>query len=360
MIKIFQVPQDYNPYQTLLANSLSNRYDTHLLPRSKYIYLTYPYHLIKASLGGTKIIHIHWLYFLRVPYIINERTTALVSYLNTQLFLLLIRLLPFKVVWTVHNVLPHKQITSNDLKIRRQLSSLCSAKIVHASCVKKMMDDKNISTQDTFTIAHGNFSDVYDNHSSRTESRIKLNLPLDGTVFLFFGRMEPYKNIPLLIQTFIQISSQKQNLHLVLAGRLVDPELRELISNTMIDEHINLHLYDKYIPNDDVQYFFNAADFTIFPYSEITSSGSVILSTTFSVPTIAPRIGALLDIPPDIGILYDPNTPDALRLALQEALKKDKVQRSRMCDASKKYSHSLSWSRIGEQTEAIYNDAVKH
>lgn len=112
------------------------------------------------------------------------------------------------------------------------------------------------------------------------------------------------------------------------------------------------------IPDDEVSMYFDAADVVCLPFKTITTSGSVILAATYGKPIVTPRLGAIQDIPREVGVLYDPSQKDAVLHALEQALESPS-RRQAMAAASRRYADTLSWDKIAASTYAVYLKALK-
>ena len=87
-----------------------------------------------------------------------------------------------------------------------------------------------------------------------------------------------------------------------------------------------------FVDESDVGRLFAAADFALFPFRRISTSGSLMLALTFGVPVIAPAVPALADLVRNgrEGLLFDPAEPDDLSRALVEAAVLDEKSRLAM------------------------------
>ena len=60
-----------------------------------------------------------------------------------------------------------------------------------------------------------------------------------------------------------------------------------------------------------------ACDAMVFPYSDVLTSGSVMTAFTFGRPAIVPDRGSMREaVLPELGIVYDPDEPEALLKAM--------------------------------------------
>ena len=130
-IKILVFPKDMNPYQELLYKKLSQKnnlvityLETGFLNSQTLGLILLPFRLIKYWLKHYNIFHLHWTYAFKFSIeskIFQNFLTRAFFLIYFILFLKLIKLLNFKLIWTVHNVLPHEKQFANDVWARRFL-----------------------------------------------------------------------------------------------------------------------------------------------------------------------------------------------------------------------------------------------
>lgn len=307
--------------------------------------------LLQRRTQGYRILHVHWLHTLTVPDFVPFAKH--IAFLQTSLFLSWARLLGYRLVWTAHNVLPHATITSNDLAIRRKLSRSAAAIIVHSTSTIAALASHGLNTKVCQLIPHGSYIGVYPNTLILQQARKKLRLPRTAKVITFFGAIHSYKNVPELVSAFLVVARKNSDVYLLIAGRCKDENLLLAVATAQEAVGDRIRLYDAFIPDDDIQLYLNAADVCAFPFTEITTSGSVLLAASFGKPIVAPYIGALQDMPKSIGKLYNPTTKTALSSALTNVLSHDK-ERLAMAEASLQYAQSLDWYTIASQTVGVY------
>jgi glycosyltransferase involved in cell wall biosynthesis len=94
----------------------------------------------------------------------------------------------------------------------------------------------------------------------------------------------------------------------------------------------------------------NACDVCVLPYKYITTSSAIMLAWTFGRPVIVPAIGAFPElVTPETGILYHPDQPDALALALPQA-------RARSWSESEisEYVRQFDWEKLAPHLASLY------
>lgn len=356
-MKILVYPWDKNPYQKQLYSALKKaRPGTRATYAFRFPFvwwLALPLWLVAARLTGHRIVHLHWpkLEFGHGP-------TALRHWLTERsyrCFLPLIKRLGYRLVWTVHNVLPHEPQTGDDASLMRYLSRMADGKIIHSPYTLSQMESHGLDTANTVVIPHGNYDGVYPAGITPTAAKAQLGLPADARIVLFLGKIRPYKGVDDLLAAFNAQDGSKA--HLVIAGQCSSPELEATIQEACA-QNGRIHYIPGHIPDSDIARYFTASDVVCLPFKAITTSGSVLLSLTFGKPLIAPLSGATHDLPPSCGYLYDPSKPHALETALAAALDSTPSELQTKAAAARAYADTLNWDTIAEKTAAFYEDIL--
>jgi glycosyltransferase involved in cell wall biosynthesis len=347
MLRVLMVP-DYrvdNPYQRLLAEELNRR--------GLNVQFTAGYRRVlpvtRAFCGqGVRpdVIHVHWL----SPYLRGRHIGSAIIYRAKFLLdIAVARILGAQVVWTVHNLQPHESRWPRlDRWVRANLCRLSGRTIVH-SCVAKEAVVREFSLDDTKVdvIPHGHYQGLYGGAIDRDVARTKLDIPADKVFFLFFGMIRPYKGLEELLKIW---PSMPDVAVLMIAGSPASNEMRELTIE--LAKHPGIRTQLRRIDDNEVSALFSAADFAVFPFRDVLTSGSVALAMSYGVPVVAPRSPATSEILEGADdLLYDQAQPNGLQQALLRALRiDDKSLRARTYNACAK----LSWDRIGSLTERCY------
>lgn len=359
-MKILVFPKDSNPYQELLYSELRSKIEVKYLEnpmqsRTVGLFLLFPrvfYYRIK----GFTIFHLHWVYPFSSPlknWLFNNLFTKALFTFYFIFFIFFIKILRYRLVWTVHNIIPHKKKFINDIWVIKFLSKLSDSKIVHSKITLKEMKKMFIDTHSSYIIPHGNYTGEYPNNLDKKDARKKLDIKKDSFVFCFFGRIEIYKGIIELLNNFLCLKNK--NSVLIIAGKCEDSDLKKRILDFKGYNNIILHL--DFIPDDMVQIFFNAADILVHPFRTITTSGSVILALSFGKPIICPKIGNLKELPKDVGFFYGPENKQGLLNCMKKATEnKDKLEE--MEKNVIKYVKSLSWDKIANKTYDVYKKVI--
>jgi glycosyltransferase involved in cell wall biosynthesis len=349
-MKVLVFPAYTNPYQTLLYGAMTaSRQD---------LEVSYSHHhrvlgslplltsMIAKRFQGYRLLHIHWQSFWL------SRDGALSRHAASFLLrvtIYLAKLLGFRLVWTVHNVVPHEPQAVDDVKAARFLSRSVDAKIVLSHSTIEDMRRRGLDLDRLWVVPHGNYFGAYPDAISRSAARDRLAVREEEIVVLFFGHIRRYKGVSDLVSAFDGLRCPAAKL--LLAGQASDPALRRDIHRAT--ENPNVIVHEGYVSDADVAVYFRASDVVCLPYRTVTNSGSALLALSFARPIIAPRSGSLSALPSSVGYLYDALSPGALNRALADAIS-DHEGRAERGRAARAYAQSLRWDEIAEETLRVY------
>nr|WP_320194059.1 glycosyltransferase family 4 protein [uncultured Desulfobacter sp.] len=263
-----------------------------------------------------------------------------------------------KIIWTVHNLVVHdSKCPDIDRKIYLAMIEHSNGIIFQSDSAEKQFNNafSGAIRKKNVTIPHINYNDCYHNKVGRKEARDYLRLPQNGFIYLCLGKIRPYKNINAVVRAFKEISAKDKNAVLVIAGKpgALFRRLDRFYLKMNAVLHKRIHYIPKYIEDEEIQHYLNAADVCVFAYKKIFMSGTVILCATFSLPVITPSIGCLPDyVSEETGFLYDSKDDNALVQKMQAAMKCDL---KKMGNAFKASQNHNDFRAIAKKTFDYYN-----
>lgn len=240
---------------------------------------------IRMLLCGYDVVHLHW-----PDNVLDDRVwmRAAAKVLALQLALAWVRLFGRKIVWTAHNVVSHHHYHPHVERLfwRFFISSLSGIICFSDESLARLRSlRKAAGGIPSLVVPHGTYRDAYPNTVTRQEARARLGLKPDSRVVLNLGILSSYKNAERLIE----VGRECPEISVLIAGKVRDArygsKLRALARGIS-----NVHLRLKFIPDDELQYYLNAADVFVLPYDDVTNSGCAILSLSFGVPVLAPDL----------------------------------------------------------------------
>jgi len=192
-------------------------------------------------------------------------------------------------------------------------------------------------------------------------ARQRLGMAVTGRAVLFFGQIAPYKGLEYLIAAVAVLAKTGEDVRLIVAGRVKrgSEEYWGSIRRSITDLGIGDLVVQKiqFIPDDEVETYFKAADAVVIPYVDIFQSGVAFLAFSFGLPVIATDVGSLReDVTSETGLLCRAKDPADLarviaafyRSALHQ--EPDRVRERIRRLAAKRHS----WKTVGERTRAVY------
>ena len=130
---------------------------------------------------------------------------------------------------------------------------------------------------------------------------------------LFFGRIEPYKGLDLLLKAMSEVFLEFPDWKLILAGAGDLSRYRSYLNSSQIE------VINRYISDEDVAGLMLRSRFVVLPYTEATQSGVVPIAYAFGRPVIATNVGSLSEMVLDgkTGLIVSPADPVALASAIK-------------------------------------------
>lgn len=198
---------------------------------------------------------------------------------------------------------------------------------------------------------------IFDNYGEKLSFEVaKQKLKLDPNIryLLFFGFIRDYKGLDLLINAFADERLRKFPVKLLVAGEYYsspEPYLKLIKDNNLEDL---IELRTDFIPDDEVNLYFSAADMVVQPYKSATQSGVTQIGYHFNKPMLVTNVGGLSEIIPDgkIGYVVE---PDCLEIAnaLVDFFEKDRLIEfeANVVEEKKKFS----WANMVNTFFDVYN-----
>ncbi|MBL1212794.1 MAG: hypothetical protein HND52_05470 [Ignavibacteriae bacterium] len=260
----------------------------------------HPLIFLKFAAQRKAVLHYHWFEVQDIK--------SLAGIFWKLIWIILYKIIGGKIVWTVHNKYPHTvNFKSFNKTIRKFMASLADKLLVHCSAAIDIMTDVLNVRRDKFSIVeHPDFSaHIFDRAEAEKQFNQKYGLGINSSdrIFLMFGQIASYKGILECAGIF---SGLEKNKKLIIAGAAKKGNLEYFSKlKNICDNSENIILIDKIIPESEVPIFFNLADYVIFNYNQVLTSGGIILALNYNKKIIAPKIGCIPGIKSENILLFD-------------------------------------------------------
>jgi glycosyltransferase involved in cell wall biosynthesis len=153
---------------------------------------------------------------------------------------------------------------------------------------------------------------IYDNYGELLPAGIAkqiLELDQETKYLLFFGFIRDYKGLDLLIKAFADERLRRYPVKLLVAGEFYSKpdEYLKLIDELGLRDFVVLRT--DFIPDQEVNLYFSAADMVVQPYKSATQSGVTQIGYHFNKPMLVTNVGGLSEIIPDgkVGYVVEPD-----------------------------------------------------
>ena len=348
-MKIMVLPRDLNPYQRLLYSEMQQlgvrvRYIGTLTASRTLNLLLLPLETVAGRVGGARLVHLHWVFTFTFPGYRSLPAVQRVAYLWFLLWLRICRTLGVRLVWTVHNVLPHRSVFPDDVAARRFLVQASDLVLAHSQSALDELAELGAAVGRSAVIQHGPIAPTPSAASLRTPG-------VDGKPyrFLFFGSVMEYKGVDDLLAAFLAMPRDVPA-HLTVTGRCDDPALRsQLQTLARGDTRVGLQL--ERVPDEEMAHMLAAADIVVLPFRRITTSGSAILALSYGRPLLIPDLAGLADLP-DAAVFRYHGGVAGLTAAMTRLAAAPSEMLTAMSAAAIGYTAMITWREIAERTLA--------
>jgi glycosyltransferase involved in cell wall biosynthesis len=292
------------------------------------------------------------------------------DFLDRTLVMGFYKLLGKRLVFTAHNVNAGKRDGRDTLWNRISLKSeyrLADHILVHTGMMKQeLMREFRVIESKITVIPFGINNTLPTSGLTKAEARQRLGIAPSDKTILFFGNIAPYKGVEFLARAFARLARKDGNYRLVIAGR---PKGSEEYWTSIRDEMEQAGIRDRviekieFIPDEDVEIYFKAADLLVLPYTLIFQSGVLFLGYSFGLPVLAADVGSLKEeiVPGKTGLVCRPQDSDDLAKTIEAYFESDLYREleQRRPEIRRFANERYSWTRVGEITKLVYARLLK-
>lgn len=328
------------------------RADASFTKKTSRILKYYARLIFYSATAKPKIFHILW----NNKFEVFDRTLLMLYY----------RFLGKKIVLTAHNVNAGRRDAEDTFLNRFTLRiqyHLADHIFVHTEKMKKeLIEEFNPRADRVTVIPFGINNAVPHTHLTPAEAKRRLGIGSHEKAILFFGRITPYKGLEYLISAFHQIFVRCADYRLIVAGRLEKGcEAYWSTVQKTIEEDVRsgrVLLRQEFIPDDETEIYFKAADVLVLPYKDIYQSGVLFLAHSFGLPVLAADVGSLKDdiVEGETGFVFKPEDPTDLGNLIERYFSSElfahlSERRRKISDLAR---HQHSWDVVGRVTVQAY------
>lgn len=295
------------------------------------------------------VIHIQWIRLWFADY----------------LFLKLLLKKGRKIVYTSHNVLPHKR-KRNDFKKYKKYYELLDSIIVHSSNSKEeLISDFIIDKNKISVVPHGllDLSISIDNNKveklkNELINRYDLN---NKIVFSTLGTQDKYKGSDLIFEVWKDSLSENSNVFLFAGGKISN-DLLYVAKSLDIEDLENTYINFNRIEDELFLAILQVTDIILLPYRRISQSGVLLSAINEQVPFLVSNAGGISDALSigNVGWNIGYASQQSLRENLINIINNPKdinAKKNNVVEWSKLHKY-YSWKEIGNKTMDVYKSIL--
>jgi glycosyltransferase involved in cell wall biosynthesis len=269
--------------------------------------------LVKAALGRG-LVHLHWY----------EALSPTRHWVDGALAWALVPALWIagrrgRLVWTVHNMIPHEGYAPLiGAPFLRILTRASSRVLVHFDETRQAVERRFGAAGKVFVTPPASFRGVHGAAIDQAQARAVLGAPMEseGMMFVQIGNLRAYKDPATTILAFRDVAPPSARLFI--AGVCRTGSIRDAALAAAGDDP-RIEIRFGYLSNENLVAALCAADWSICPYRAIDNPGAVNLSVGYDCPVIAPAFAVVRKVTDGHpAILY--STTGDMRAALSAAI----------------------------------------
>jgi len=260
----------------------------------------------------------------------------------------------YKIVYSIHNVLPHIY----ERRPHHYLSKFMlyhlpmDAFVTFSGYSKNLLTDKFLVNKNkVYVVPFGNFLSFNKNKFTKETAREKLGIPQEKKVILFFGYIRKYKGLDYLVKAFEYLDKE---FLLLIAGQPYQEGMDEYLAQ--IRKYPSIKIFSHYIPREDIEKYFKAADVIVYPYVESYATCMLQMAFAFKTPVIATNVGPFPEDIGDAGIIVPPKDSKAIVDAILDLINgKYKNLGEKGYERAKT---KFSWEKVANGYLKMYEDLL--
>jgi glycosyltransferase involved in cell wall biosynthesis len=230
----------------------------------------------------------------------------------------------------------------------------------------ELVCDFNIPEEKVGVIPFGINNTLPNTGLTTEEARRILGVQNSQKAMLFFGNIAPYKGLDILISALVRVPNI-EDYRLIIAGRAKGSELYwKKIKEQIERSNLRACVIEKiqYIPDEQVELYFKAADLLVLPYNHVFQSGVLFLGYSFGLPVVATDVGAMREdiVHGKTGFVCPAQDPGELACAIETYFSSNlfKELEHRRREIRDFANEQYSWEKVASVSGKVYSALVKY
>jgi glycosyltransferase involved in cell wall biosynthesis len=184
-------------------------------------------------------------------------------------------------VYTVHDPVPHPKAPPSIAAAERAAAKLADEVVVMTRQGRARLLQEGWPKGAVSSIPHPVYT-LFRRWRPRTAA--------EQRTILYFGRLEAYKGLEVLVEAFQSVRSQIRGWKLIIAGHGAVPP------SIVASRGGDLEVQNRYMSDQEASRLMHNATIVVLPYTSATQSGVAALAQAFGRPIIASAVGGLKEM----------------------------------------------------------------
>ncbi len=331
---------DQNPYNRLLYLSADQRYV--MIPGA-----------IRDAMNAVSsqpraILHLHW-----EEGFVRWQTDADAAAAAADATLAALRAFVAaggRIVWTVHNELPHElDFPEAFMRLRIGIAALADRVLVHNRAAMGIIRAQcALDPAKLVLLPHPSYLGIYE-----TEAETFARAPdWDSRRLLLFGMLRRYKGL----ETLIEAAEAAQGVAVDIVGEAFPGDHVETLV-PRIAATPGLTLTMRRVDDAELPGLLRSHRGLVLPYARFLTSGVALLAMSFGRPIIAPDVPQLREILPTsaLPLLYPPGDTSALAARMMRLAAMERAELGRLRDDLLARARQYSPAQVSERLFALFD-----
>lgn len=253
----------------------------------------------------------------------------------------------------IDNIIPHEKRLGDTL-LSNYFTNSIDGFVVMSHLVEDQMQQFVSDTQPVSYVPHP----IYDTYGEIVGKDIACShLGLDPNLdyVLFFGYIRDYKGLDILLDSIAEASKQNPKLRLIVAGEFYSDSSKYTEQIVKLGIENIVIMKTSFISNDEVRYYFCAADLVAQSYKSATQSGISQMAIYFEKPIVSTNVGGLPEtvIHEKTGYLTNVNSHE-VSIAIVKFFKEKPAEL--FSKEIKQLKKQFSWKHFGSKIIDLYQN----
>ena len=274
-----------------------------------------------------------------------------------RVWLLTLRVVGLRLVWTAHNVVPHEPVFDDDVEARKTLIRFCDAVIAHDESTAEKVR-RNFGATSVYVIPQGAYEVV---HLDRDASRAELGwINSDQKLIACVGAIRPYKGFSDLLRATLELAKDDSkvmgDLKVLIAGQSLDALLSNELSQLakLCRSHgVEVRLHASYLSEHEVAVIHSAADAVALPFRSVSNSASLVTALSYGRLVIATELESIAEVGDGAIIWHGPGV-DGIKRGIGQFLGLSESEQLSMEAKAIRWASTRNWSVVAKETKAVY------